>query len=124
MLICASKALKINQKKIYSSDEVNVSKTPNADRTKRVVLNTLKLGQLREMGERIDNEKLEIRWSHGGQDRPEFDDKFEIDAEGGAWSVVVRLFTPEVRYDPNGLLQDVEKFTVTFQANSTLLGMS
>lgn len=99
-----------------------MSKTPNADRTKRVVLNTLKLGQLREDGKEIENEKLEIRWSHGGQHRPEFDDKFEIDAEGGAWSVLVEFFTPEVRYDPNGLLQDVENFTVTFQANSTLLG--
>lgn len=98
-----------------------MSKTPNADRTKRVVLNTLKLGQLREDGNRVDSEKLEIRWSHGGKNRPEFDDKFEIDAEGGAWSVIVRFFTPEVRYDPNGLLQDVENFTVTLQVNATLL---
>lgn len=85
-----------------------------------MVLNTLKIGQLRGVGEQIDNEKLEIRWSHGGQDKPEYDDKFEIDAEVGAWSVMVRFFTPEVRYDPNGLLRDVENFTVTFQTNSTL----
>lgn len=97
-----------------------MSKIPNSDRTKRVVLNTLKLGQLRESGNEVDNEKLEIRWSHGGQVKSEFDDKFEIDAESGAWSVSVRFFTPEVRFDPNGLLQDVENFTVTFQANSTI----
>ncbi|KAG4075274.1 hypothetical protein HA402_003065 [Bradysia odoriphaga] len=103
-------------------DAVKVHQTPNADRTKRVVLNTLKLGQLREGGTEIDNERLEIRWSHSGLDRPEFDDRFEIDAEGGAWSVLVKFFTPEVRYDPNGLLQDVEYFTVTFQANSTSTG--
>lgn len=100
---------------------MKVSKTPSTDRTKRVVLNTLKLGQLREAGN--DNERLEVRWYHGGEERPEFDDKFEIDAEGGVWSVFVQFFTPEVRYDPNGLLQDIEHFTVTFQANSTLLEM-
>lgn len=108
-------------KRFYHSDEVKVSKTPNSDGTKRVVLNTLKLGQLREPGNQVDNERLETRWFHGRQNRPEFDDKFEIDAEGGAWSVLVRFFTPEVRYDPNQLLHDTENFTVTFQANSTLL---
>lgn len=99
-----------------------MSKVPNINRTKRVVLNTLKLGQLRESGKEVEDERLEIRWSHGGDERPEFDDQFEIDAEGGAWSVAVRFFTSEVRYDPNGLLQDVENFTVTFQANSTMPG--
>lgn len=108
---------------LFRIDEVKVSKIPNEDRTKRVMLNTLKLGQLRDDGEKIENERLEIRWSHGGQERPEFDDRFEIDAEGGVWSVGVRFFTPEVRYDPNGLLQDIENFTVTFQANSTVIDM-
>lgn len=98
-----------------------MSKIPNSDRTKRVVLNTLKLGQLREPGTEIQNEKLEVRWSQGGQQRPEFDDQFEIDAQVGAWSVSVRFLTPEVRHDPNGLLQDVEQFTVTFPANSTIV---
>lgn len=100
-----------------------MSKTPNPDKTKRVVLNTLKLGQLREEGTQIDNERLEIRWSRGGQERREFDDTFEIDAEGGYWSVFVQFFTPEVRSDPNGLLQDIEHFSVTFQVNSTTPGM-
>ncbi len=110
-------------KNLMSLDEVKVSKTPNPDKTKRVVLNTLKLGQLRENGSQIDDERLEIRWSRGGQRIPEFDDKFEIDAEGGAWSVFVQFFTPEVRYDPNRLLQDIEHFSVTFQVNSTTPGM-
>lgn len=97
-----------------------VSKIPDSYNTKRVVVNTLKLGQLREPGTEVDDERLEIRWSHGGQPRPEFDDQFEIDAERGAWSVSVQFFTPEVRYDPNGLLRDTENFTVTFPANSTM----
>ncbi|KAJ6644228.1 hypothetical protein Bhyg_09195 [Pseudolycoriella hygida] len=105
-------------------DEVRVSKTPNADRTKRVVLNTLKLGQLREPGNEVDNETLQVRWSQGGRERPEFDDLFEIDAEAGVWSVFVRFLTSEVRYDPDGLLQDVEHFTVTLPANSTITNMN
>ena len=88
------------------------------------MLNTLKLGQLREPGNEVDNERLEVRWYHGGQYRPDFDDKFEIDAEGGTWSVFIRFFTAEVRYDPNGLLQETENFTVTFQANSTLVDIN
>lgn len=92
----------------------------NQDRTKRVVLNTLKLGQLRENGTEIDGEHLEVRWSREGENRPEFDDKFEINADGGVWSVHVRFVTAEVRHDPNRLLEDSERFTVTFQANSTM----
>jgi len=101
-------------------DDVTVSKIPNSDRTKQVVLNTLKLGHLREAGNEVDDESLEVRWFHGGQERPEFNDKFEINAEFGSWSVAVRFSTPEVRYDPNGLLQDLEYFTVTLPANSTM----
>lgn len=102
------------------TDDVNVSKIPNSDRTKRVVLNTLKLGQLRESGNEIENETLVVRWSHAGQERPEFNDQFEIDAEGGSWSVDVEFVTPEVRYDPNGLLRDVVNFTITFPVNATM----
>lgn len=97
-----------------------MSKLVGSDRTKRVVLNTLRLGQLRQPGTEIDGERLEIRWSHGGQERPEFDDQFEIDAQGGSWSVSVRFVTTEVRNDPNQLLQEVENFTVTFPANATM----
>lgn len=104
-------------------DEVNVSKIPNSDKTKRVEVNTLKLAHLRAPGNEVADERLEIRWLHGGQERPQFDDQFVINAEGGAWSVIVRFFTPEVRYDPNGLLQDSENFTVTFPANSTVLSI-
>lgn len=101
-------------------DDVTVSKDASPDRTKRVVVNTLKLGQLRDAENEVDDEKLVIRWYHGGEERPEFNDKFEIDAEGGSWTVSVQFLTPEVRSDPNGLLQDSERFTVTFPANATM----
>ena len=78
------------------------------------------MAHLRESGNEVDGEQLEIRWAHESRERPEFNDQFEIDAEGGTWSVSVKFITPEVRYDPNGLLQDIENFTVTFPVNSTL----
>lgn len=86
-----------------------------------MVLNTLKLGQLREREKQVDNERMEIRWYREGRNRSEFDDKFEINAEGGVWSVIVRFITAEVRSDPNGLLEDSQNFTITFQANSTTI---
>lgn len=99
---------------------MTVSKIPNEDRTKRVEVNTLKLGQLRAPDNEVEDESLEIRWFYGGQERPEFNDQFVINAEVGLWSVAVRLITPEVRHDPNGLLRDLENFTVTFPVNSTM----
>ncbi|KAG4074996.1 hypothetical protein HA402_014575 [Bradysia odoriphaga] len=101
-------------------DDITVSNTPNDSKTKRVEVNTLKLGQLRAPDNEVEDESLEIRWFHGGQERSEFNDQFAINAEVGFWSVAVRLITPEVRYDPNGLLQDYKNFTVTFPANSTM----
>lgn len=105
---------------MYYIDGITVHKEANPDRTKRVIVNTLKLGQLRESGNEIDGERLEVRWSHGGQLRSEFNDQFEINAQGGAWSVSVQFVTAEVRNDPNQLLQDTENFTVTFPVNSTI----
>lgn len=97
-----------------------MSKIPDSYNTKRVVVNTLKLGQLREPGTEVEDESLEVRWSHGGVEKPEFNNQFEIEAEGGSWTVSVQFSTPEVRYDPNGLLRDTETFTVTFPVNSTM----
>jgi len=104
-------------------DNVTVSRYANPDRTRRVVLTTLKLGQFREPGNEVEDERLEIRWSLGGEEKPEFNDLLEIDAQGGAWTVSVQFFTTEVRYDPTGLLQDVENFTVTLPVNSTMPGI-
>lgn len=75
---------------------------------------------MRAPGNEVENESLVVRWFHGGQERPELNDQFVINAEGGAWSVAVQFLTPEVRYDPNGLLHDSENFTVTLPANSTI----
>lgn len=97
-----------------------MSEVPNANRTKRVTLNTLKLGQLREPGNEVADERFEVRWSRGGEVKPEFNNKFEIDAETGSWSVSVQFITKEVRNDPNGLLQETEHFTVTLPVNSTI----
>ncbi|KAJ6636489.1 hypothetical protein Bhyg_15079 [Pseudolycoriella hygida] len=104
-------------RRISLIDGISVSKVPNADSTKRVVLKTLKLGQLRESGNEVDNERLEVRWSHSGLEQTEFNDRFEIDAKIGYWSVSVQLITDEVRNDPNQLLQDIEHFTVLTFAN-------
>lgn len=97
-----------------------MSKIPNARNTKRVVLHTLKLGQLREPGNEVEDERLEVRWSYRGLEQLEFNDRFEIDAKTGSWSVTVQLVTNEVRNDPNKFLQDTEYFTVTLPVNSTL----
>lgn len=95
------------------ADDVLVSKDLNDDGTKRVVVNTLKLGALRQPGNEINDERLEIRWLHNGREQSQFDDQFEIDADVGQWLVTVRLITSEVRIDPNNLLSDMEHFAVT-----------
>lgn len=76
---------------------------------------------MRAPGNEVEDERLEIRWFHGGVERSEFNDQFVINAEGGAWSVAVQFITSEVRYDPNELLKDTETFTVTFPANATMI---
>lgn len=103
------------------SDDVQVNKIANGDNTKRVVLHTLKLGQLREPGNEVDDELFEVRWYHRGEEQAALHNQFEIDAKIGTWSVSVQLTTTEVRNDPNALLQDTEHFTVTLPVNSTIL---
>lgn len=76
------------------------------------MLHTLKLGQLRDSGSAIPGEKLEIRWYHSGQLQSGLNDRFDIYAQAGSWSVSVQFVTPEVRSDPTGLLLDTENFTV------------
>lgn len=83
------------------------------DQTKHVVLHTLKLGQLRDSASVIPGEKLETRWSRGGQLQSQLNDRFDIYAQAGSWSVEVRFVTPEVRNDPTGLLLETENFTVS-----------
>lgn len=83
------------------------------DQTKHVLLHTLKLGQLRDHGNTVAGERLEIRWSHGGQLQSGLNDQFDIFARAGSWSVSVRFVTPEIRNDPTGLLLETENFTVS-----------
>lgn len=101
-------------RRISLIDEVTVSNVVSPDQTRHVVLHTLKLGQLRDSASAIPGEKLEIRWSHGGQLQSGLNDRFDIYAQAGLWSVSVRFVTPEVRNDPTGLLLETENFTVTF----------
>lgn len=84
----------------------------NSDLTRRVTLNTLKLGPLRLPGNEVAGESLEIRWFYRGIEQPKFNNQFEINARVGAWYVSVQFITPEVRYDPNQLLRETESFTV------------
>jgi hypothetical protein len=93
-------------------DSVDVSSTTNPDGTKTVVLNTLKLGQLREPGNEVVGEELQVRWFHNNVEQPALNDMFQIDAASGSWSVQVHLETPEVRDDPQNLLTESETFTV------------
>jgi len=99
-------------RRISLIDELIVNSAVNPDQTKHVVLHTLRLGQLRESGSLIPGERLEIRWSHGGQLQSALNDRFDIYAQAGSWSVSVRFVTPEVRSDPTGLLFETENFTV------------
>lgn len=80
-----------------------MSKTPNANGTKRVFLHTLlKLGQLRERGNEVEDERFDVRWSHHGQEQFEFSNRFEIDVKIGSCSVSVQLITNEVRNEQSG----------------------
>jgi len=93
-------------------DSVAVGVVPNPDGTKPVVLETLKLGQLRAPGNEVEDERLEVRWFLGGVEQPELQDKFEIDAAPGSWRVQVDFNTPDIRSDPRGLTSESENFNV------------
>jgi len=100
-------------RRISLIDEIIVNTVVNPDQTRHVVLHTLRLGQLRDSGSLIPGERLEIRWSHSDQLQTALNDRFDIYAQAGSWSVSVRFVTPEVRSDPSGLLFETENFTVT-----------
>jgi hypothetical protein len=93
-------------------DSVDVADTTNPDGTKTVTLNTLKLGQLRQPGNEVEGERIEVTWSQDGADRVDLKDQFSVDANSGSWTVKVQLVTPEVRSDPQGLLLESETFVV------------
>jgi hypothetical protein len=93
-------------------DSVNVSSVANPDGTRNVTLATLKLGPLREAGNEVPGETLEVRWSRAGAEREDLRDSFNIQAQSGSWSVSVKFNTPEIRSDPSGLTSETISFTV------------
>ncbi|KAI8615264.1 IgA peptidase M64-domain-containing protein [Chytriomyces sp. MP71] len=70
-------------------------------------LNLLKLAHLREKGKRVPGEKYNIKWIRDGVAVNELDDKEEVRVKAkdavGDWSVSVRISTPLVRDDPDGM---------------------
>jgi len=99
-------------RRISLIDSVLVGPIGNPDGSKPVILSTIKLGQLRDPGNVVDGERLEVRWLRAGVEQEEFRDMFEVMAQPGSWSVQVTFVTPEVRNDPQNLLNDSETFTV------------
>lgn len=93
-------------------DSVDVADTTNPDLTKTVRLQTLQLGQLRQPGNELEGERLNVRWYLGGVEQGAFRDQFVVNATSGSWTVQVELLSPEVRDDPQNLLKESEAFTV------------
>ncbi|OXA56829.1 uncharacterized protein LOC110848011 [Folsomia candida] len=93
-------------------DSVAVGVVPNPDGSRPVILNTLKLGQLREPGNEVEDERLEVRWFRAGVEQTDLRDLFEVDAQAGSWTVQVDFKTPDIRNDPQGLTSETEAFNV------------
>jgi len=92
-------------------DNVEAYRTEDGGRAARV--DTLPLGQLRPVENRIDGEQLQIRWTFNGVEQDHQNDQFDItNILPGNWRVTVTLVTPEVRVDPSGLLTDTQTFVV------------
>jgi hypothetical protein len=98
--------------RIQIIDGLEFAPPSHPDAPRRVTLHTLKLGQLRDPGNEVEGETLQVRWFRQGVEQEGLRNLFEIDAVAGAWSVEVRLITPEVRNDPSNLLIETENFTV------------
>jgi len=81
----------------------------------RIILNTVKLGQLREGGPN-PGERLDVEWYYNGGLIPEFNNLFSVqvntDLFVGSWTVQVHYVTPLVRHDPQQLLYFFQEFQV------------
>jgi len=93
-------------------DSLNVTETPNPDGTRNVTLSTLQLGQLRQPGNEVVGERLEVRWMQEGVEEVVLRDRFQVQAMAGSWVVHVELLSPEVHSDPQGLLKESFEFQV------------
>jgi len=92
-------------------DNVTVSDNAN-NGTREVTVQTLKLGRLRESGNEVPGESLDVKWFRNNQEQVALRDQFAINAEPGNWSVEVHFNTTEVRHDPRDLLTSSEDFVV------------
>jgi len=94
-------------------DGVDVSNSTSSNGTRQVTVNTLKLGQLREPGNEVDGESLEVKWILNNAEQPGLSNKFTIDAMPGQWVCEVKFVTTEVRNDPKNLLTSTKTFVVS-----------
>jgi len=93
-------------------DNLTIAEEMDPTMTRKVTVHTLGLGQLRDPEDVVDGEHLEIRWFYENMEYSGLRDQFTIDARVGNWRVDVKLITPEVRSDPEGLLEDSQTFIV------------
>jgi len=94
-------------------DNLTIAEEMDPTMTKKVTVHTLGLGQLRDPENVVDGEHLEIKWFYENMEYSGLRDQFTIDARVGNWRVDVKLITPEVRSDPNGLLEDSQTFVIS-----------
>lgn len=90
-------------------DNVSMS-AADSNGNRDLTVNTIKLGQLRE--NRIEGEKLEVKWFLNKIEQESLRDQFTISATPGAWEVEVHFITSEVRNDPRNLLTSRESVVV------------
>jgi hypothetical protein len=93
-------------------DGVEISPVSNPNGKVNVTLHTLELGQLRQPGNEILGEKLNINWLLNGAEEIGLRDHFHIEASPGRWIVQVELISPEVRSDPDNLLKESYDFII------------
>jgi len=93
-------------------DDVTIAEEMDPTMTRNVTVNTVGLGQLRDPENIVDGERLEVRWFYNNLEYTGLRDQFTVQARSGNWRVEVKLISPEVRHDPEGLLKDSEEFFV------------
>jgi len=98
--------------KVTLIDDINVEKSKGKA---NVALKVLALGKFRKNGH-VAGEKLEIRWFKNGTEVKSLAGKTtwteDLSQAQGRWEVRVKLWTPQVRKDPNGLLQVKRSFSI------------
>jgi len=95
-------------------DNLVVESDEESPDTKTLIVETLKLGQLRDSVIPVPGEKLEVNWYLNGEEVLTLRDQFQVSVVtgSGSWTVKVTFITLEVRSDPTGLLSDSKSVTV------------